>query len=68
MNQNYTCGCGETLKIEKVTKPQDVANIIRFYPVKVLVRLWRNGEITEAVLRKRVKKEYLPKELKETNP
>jgi len=39
-------------------------NYLRFYPVSVLKRLLKKGEITEEYFEKEVKKEFWPKNLK----
>lgn len=38
---------------------------LRFYPTKVLIRFWKNREITSEELKRLVKKEYLPMELQQ---
>jgi len=37
---------------------------LKYYPVKVLIKWWRTNQITTEELRRLVKYDYLPKELK----
>ena len=52
-------------KLEDGARRRAAIKNLRFYPVKTLVRWWKNGDITSSELRLHVAEGYLPRELRE---